>query len=82
LGVEDFVDFDEVLNSYVFPSFEQNPELEHRRQSTRMLFSKFRAELHDILRGTEVAEKVFEQLDVLLETADMGLLRNFALRGE
>jgi hypothetical protein len=47
-----------------------------------MLFSKFRAELHDILRGTEVAEKVFEQLDVLLETADMGLLRNFALRGE
>lgn len=82
LGVEDFVDFDELWNSYVFPSFEQNPELEHRRQSTRMLFSKFRAELHDILRGTEVAEKVFEQLDVLLETADMGLLRNFALRGE
>ena len=79
LGVEDF---NELLSLYVFPSFEQNPELEHRRQRTRMLFSKFQAELHDILRGTEVEEKVLEQLDALLMTADMGLSRDFALHGE
>ena len=72
--------FNEFLS--IFPSFEQNPELEHRRQRTRMLFSKFQAELHDILRGTEVAEEVLERLDVLRTTADKGLTRDFALRGE
>ena len=57
-----------------FPHSNRIRNLNTGANRTRMLFSKFRAELHDILRGTEVAEEVFERLDVLRDDRRYGSL--------